>query len=67
MLFSVVVSLQTPDEGLISRTPGGIMTPVNYFKIQEVLSLTVTDNVLCIRVHFAQNKTEKTLVYANMR
>ena len=35
------------------------MTPVNYFQIQEVLSLTVSDSLLCIRVHLTQKKTKK--------
>ena len=58
MLFSVVVRLEAPDEGLILGAPGRIVTPVNYFQIQDVLLLAVTDGVLCTRVYLTQNKTE---------
>ena len=59
VFFSVVVWLEAPDEWFILWTPGWIMTPVNYFQIQEVLSLTVSDSLLCIRVHLTQKKTKK--------
>ena len=59
MFFSVVVRLEAPDKRFILWTPGWIVTPVNYFQIEEVLSLTVSDSVLRIRVYLTQNKTEK--------
>ena len=61
MFFSVVVRLEAPDKRFILWTPGWIVTPVNYFQIEEVLSLTVSDSVLRIRVYLTKNKTEKSL------
>ena len=65
MLFSVVVRLEAPDEGLILGAPCRIVTPVNYFQIQDVLFLAVTDGVLCTRVYLTQNKTEKMNIHKN--
>ena len=61
MFFSVVVRLEAPDKRFILWTPGWIVTPVNYFQIEKVLSLTVSDSVLRIRVYLTKNKTEKSL------
>ena len=45
MLFSVVVRFETPDKWLVLRTPSRIVTPINYFQIQDILFFSITNSV----------------------